>query len=55
VGDAQLLSCVEAPLLAPQPLAVQEVSTGELRNDRAAPEPIERLAVQRFGGVTFGQ
>src|SRR6266705_4414397 len=45
VGNAQLLTSIHTTILSPQPLAIDQVSTGELRNHRAAREPLERLAV----------
>ena len=46
VGDAQLLARVDAPALAAQPLAVEQVRAGELRPQPGAAEPLDRLAVE---------
>ena len=47
VGGAQLLARVDAPALAAQPLAVEQVRAGELRPQPGPAEPVDRLAVQR--------
>ena len=45
VGGTKLLARVDAPVLAPQPFAVQKPGTGEV-DDAAAPrQPLDRLAV----------
>ena len=49
VGGAQLLARVDAPVLAPQPFAVEQVGAGELDADPGALEPLDRLAVERVG------
>ena len=55
MGEAKLLAGVEPAVLAPQPLAVQQVGTGEMHDDPAASEPLDRLEVQRVGGVAGGE
>ena len=52
-GGAQLLAGVDAPALAPQPLAVQQVRAGELDAEAGAAEALERLAVGRLGGFAI--
>ena len=51
VGRAELLAGVDAPLLPPQPLAVEEVGASQLRPERGAGEAIDRLRGTRLGGV----
>ena len=47
VRRAQLLARVDAPVLAPQPLAVEQLGAGEVDRDAAAGQPLDRLAVER--------
>ena len=53
VGGAQLLARVHAPVLAPEPFAVEQTGAGELDADPGALEPLDRLAVERLGGVAL--
>jgi len=46
MGDAQLLAGVDAAMLSPQPLAVDETRARELDADAGPREPLDRLAVQ---------
>ena len=46
VRGAQLLARVHAPVLAPQPLAVEQAGAGELDADPGALEPLDRLPVE---------
>jgi hypothetical protein len=46
VCGAQVVARFCSPLLAPQPFAVHEMGAGELDRDTAAPEAVDRLAVQ---------
>jgi hypothetical protein len=55
VRPAQLLARVDARLLTPQPLAAEQVRTGDVNDDPAAPEMVDRLAVQRVGLVAVAQ
>ena len=55
VGDTKLLARVEPAVLATQPLAVHEVGAGEMNNDAAARQPLDRLAVEGFGGRAVAQ
>jgi hypothetical protein len=48
VGGAQELARVRAPVLAPEPLPVQEPAARELDRRAAAREPLDRLAVERL-------
>jgi len=41
--------------LTPQPLAVEEVGTGELHADARAPEPIDGLAIEVLGGIAMAE
>ena len=55
VGEAELLARVQAPILAAQPFAVQQVGAGEMDGDPAAGEPLDGLAVEGFGGRAVAQ
>ena len=55
VGGSQLLAGVEPSLFASQPLAVQQVSPGEMHDDPAAPQPLDRLEVERVGSLAGGE
>ena len=46
VGGSELLARVDAAVLATQPFAVQEPGAGEVDHATAAPEPLDRLAVE---------
>ena len=46
VGGSKLLACVHPPVLATQPLAVQEPGAGEVDYATGAREPLDRLAVE---------
>jgi hypothetical protein len=37
-----------------QPLAIQQIGTSEFRADASAAQPVDRLEVQSFGVLTFG-
>ena len=52
MGGAQLSARVQPPALAAEPFAVDEMSAGEPPADACAAEPLERLAVELFGGLT---
>jgi hypothetical protein len=47
VRPVELVARVDGPLLAPQPLAVEQLRTRDVDEDAAAPEPVDRLAVLR--------
>ena len=51
VGGAQLVAGVDPPVLAAQPLAVQQVGAGEVGPQRGAAEPLDRLGVAPLGIV----
>src|SRR5580704_13221548 len=55
VGYAQLLAGVSAAALAAQPLAVEQVSAGELRADAGTAQPFDRLPVQSVGGLALAE
>src|SRR5918995_311602 len=55
VGDPQLLARVTAPALATKPFAVDEVGAREKRPDPAAPEPLDRPAVELVGALVLGE
>src|SRR5204862_4630446 len=55
IGGAKLLACVDAPVLATQPFAVQEFGAGEVDHATAALEPLDRLAVERLRTFPIGQ
>ena len=46
VCGAQLVTCVHAAALAPEPFAVQQPGTGELDADPGALQPLDRLTVK---------
>ena len=46
MGRVQLLARIDASALAPQPLAVEQMRTGELRTQPGAAQSIDRLAVE---------
>src|ERR1700749_2618510 len=53
--DAQLVACVAAPALAPQPLAVEEVGARELEPNERESEPLDPLAVQVLGAIAVAE
>src|SRR4051812_3556086 len=55
VGGAELLARVNAPVLATQPFAVQELGAGVMDHATAALEPLDRLAVERFRIASVAQ
>ncbi len=55
VRGAQLLAGVQAPLLAAQPFAVEEMGASELGADPRAGEPLDRLAVEALGGLAVAE
>src|SRR5215470_18544196 len=52
-GGAQLVPGVVTAVLVPQPLPVQQVSTGNLGTPPTTAEPVDRLAVTALGGVSL--
>ena len=52
---AQLLACVDAPVLTTQPLAVEQTGAGELAAEARAAEPLDRLAVEPLRGIALAQ
>ena len=54
VGGPQVLAGVHAPLPATEPLAVEQVGPAQLHPHARSVEPLDRLAVQRLGGVAIG-
>ena len=55
VGGAQLLARVDAPVLAAQPLAVEQMGAGELHADAGTAEAFDRLAVETVGDVALAE
>src|SRR6478735_2875619 len=49
VGRPELLARRHTPVLAAEPLAVEQLGAGELDQDPGALEPLDRLAVERLG------
>ena len=49
MGGTQVLACVDASLLAAEPLAVHEVGAGDVDGDAAAPEALDRFLVELVG------
>jgi hypothetical protein len=54
VHGPQLVARIDATTLAAQAFAIQQVRPGERRTDAGAAESLDRLAVQAFGGLAFG-
>src|SRR5215467_8603656 len=55
VGDAQVLAPVVAPVHPAQPLAVDQVSAGEMDDDSAALEALDCFTVERLRGGIVAQ
>ena len=55
VGRAQLLTSIDPAALASQPLAVQQVSVGEVGPQPRATQAFDRLAMERLGCVPLDQ
>ena len=55
VGGAQLRARVDAPALAAQPLAIEELRPRELGARPRPAEPLDRLAVQAARRLAFAQ
>src|SRR4051812_22702413 len=55
VSDPQLVTGVEAPMPASEPLAVEQMRARELRPKPRAAKSLDRLAVQRLGRVAVCQ
>jgi hypothetical protein len=54
-GRVELFARVDAAVLAAQPLAVEQVSATELRTQPRATQPLNRLFVQKLGGLALAQ
>src|SRR5215470_18913469 len=54
-GGTKLVPGVAAAALAPQPLAVHEVRTGEVGMPPGAAQPVDRFAVVPLGGFSFAR
>jgi hypothetical protein len=55
VCGAQLLAGIGAPVLAAQPVAVEQMSAGEVHPGVGAAEAVDRLAVQVLGGLALAR
>ena len=55
VGGSELLTRVDAPVLATQPFAVAEPGAGEVDDATAAREPLDRLAVEGLRILSLAQ
>src|ERR687898_3229940 len=55
VRAAQLVAGVDPPVLAAQPLAIQEVRARELRTQRGAAQPIDRLEIEALGKLALAE
>ena len=55
VGDLQLLARVKASAFASQPFAVEKVSTGKIDGDPGSAESLDRLDVELFSMLAFGE
>ena len=53
-GDTQLRAASAAPVPA-EPLAVEQVSTGQIRPVTGAGEPLDSVAVEALGGVAVAE
>ena len=50
-----MLARVEAPALAAQPLAVQQVGAGQIRAELGPAEPVNRLLIETFGRFALAE
>ena len=55
VGGSKLLARVDAPVLATQPLAVEQLGAGEVDHATGAREPLDRLAVEGLRSSSVAQ
>src|SRR5438094_7688353 len=55
VGGAQLLTRIDAPALAAQPLAIEQMRAGEFGTEPGTAQPIDRFAIEVVGGRTVDQ
>src|SRR3954447_26190683 len=55
VRGAQLRACVDAPVCAAQPFAVEQVRPRQLRTKPRPPQPLDRLRVESLGRVPIAQ
>lgn len=55
VGDSQFLPCVDSSAFAPQPLAVDQVGSGQIDSDPSSTESIDRLDIEVLSRLTVGQ
>ena len=55
VRDLQLLARVEPPALAAQPLAVEQMRTGQVDLDPGAPQALHGLAIRALGDLAVAQ
>ena len=53
--DPQLLASVQATTLASEPLAVEEVRTGQIDRDARAAQSLDRLGVEVIGAPVIDQ
>ena len=53
VGRAQLGARVDTTTLASEPLAIEEVCSGQVDSEGCRLKPLNRVAVQRFGGFAI--
>ena len=54
-GGSELHTGFDAPTLPAQPLAVQELNTGQTESEADTAELVERLAERRFDGLTIAE
>ena len=55
MGGAQLLTRIDAPALAAQPLAIEQMRAGEFGTEPGTAQPIDRFSIEVVGGRTVGQ
>ena len=55
VREAQLLPGVDAPVLAAQPLAVEQIGAPEFHADAGAAKAVDRLAVEGLGRLALAE
>jgi hypothetical protein len=54
VREPELFARVDPPILAAQPLPVQQASAGKMNRHPPPSEALDRLAIQVVGSVAFG-
>jgi hypothetical protein len=55
VGRAELLTCVDASVLAAQPFAAEQMRACQVSTHPGTAEPLDRLAVEVLGDLALAQ